>query len=403
MNLLADRKKILLFSTLNPYPFWAGSENLWFDFFMDPRVHRDLDLKAMLADSPVTREKGKQLNSVGITTGFYRHFNVDFTRRNMYRLRDKIRKKEIRTLPWYREIEKNKYDLVWFNVAALADLDELYYAVQICKKTATPYWLILQHGYEDFFCASQEELDRIASVANDARRFVFIADRNRQSLERAIGQQLPNAFRTVNSIPAAKIEQAHRLQQHDKELKDTSARFFNLGRFSPRDKAQHLILESLTDKVWKERDWQLEFIGVSGFGKSYLEKMIRYFGLNMDNIRITAHTSAVMEAIAANEVLLMPSLSEGTPFAMVESMACGKPALGTPVGGIPELIEEGKTGWLSDTVAVSSISEALERAWSDRERWTSMGQQAAAFVAEQYNQQSSFQKLLAKLQDDILS
>ena len=99
----------------------------------------------------------------------------------------------------------------------------------------------------------------------------------------------------------------------------------------------------------------------------------------------------------------MPSLSEGTPFAMVESMACGKPALGTPVGGIPELIEEGKTGWLSDTVAVSGISEALERAWSHRGQWTSMGQEAAAFVAEQYNQQSSFEILLAKLQDDILS
>lgn len=397
---MPDKKKILLFSTLNPYPFWAGSENLWFDFFLDPRVNSQLELKAMLADSPVTREKAIRLNQAGVSTGFYRHFNVDFTRRNMYRLGDKIRKKQVRTLPWFREIETKQYDLVWFNVAALADLDELYYAVQICKKSNTPYWLLLQHGYEDFFCTSQEEIDRIAAVSNDASRFLFIADKNRKALERGIGQGLSNAYRTVNAIPAATIEKA-RQSANTKNNNDGKARFFNLGRFSPRDKAQHLILESLSGKEWKERDWQLEFIGVSGFGKAYLEKMIRYFGLDAEKIRITPHTSAVMEAIAANDVLLMPSLSEGTPFAMVESMACGKPAMGTPVGGIPELIEAEKTGWLSASVSAESVREAMEKVWLDRGQWKTMGANAAAFVAATYNQENSFKALLSQLQEDI--
>ncbi|MBL0130283.1 MAG: hypothetical protein IPP43_03465 [Chitinophagaceae bacterium] len=54
-----SKPKILLFSTLSPYPFWAGSENLWYDFVCDKRVREELDFQIMLADSPVTRKKQK--------------------------------------------------------------------------------------------------------------------------------------------------------------------------------------------------------------------------------------------------------------------------------------------------------------------------------------------------------
>lgn len=392
--------KILLFSTLNPYPFWAGSENLWFDFVRDKRVSNTVSFTVMLADSPVTRNKTEFLKASGATVSFYKHFNVDFTRRNLYRVGDKIKNKSVRTLPWYNEIAKNKYNLVWFNVAALADLHELAYAVHLCKKTNTPYWLLLQHGYEDFFITSQQELDTVCEVALSAKRFIFIADRNQYSLERAIGQLLPNAFRTVNAIPASVIEKAasiSKLQQRQNE----KAKFFNLGRFSPRDKAQHLLLETLADNRWKQRNWQLNFIGVSGFGKHYLEMLVRYYNLSPEKIKIKAHTENVLEEMADNDVLLMPSLAEGTPFAMVEAMACGKPALGTPVGGIPELISNGETGWLTKTTAVADISNTLEQVWNDRERWAVMGQKARNFIAENYNQEKTFTPLRAALLEDM--
>lgn len=352
----------------------------------------------MLADSPVTKKKAELLIAAGALVSFYKHFNVDFTRRNLYRAGDKIRKRGIRTLPWYNEIAKNKYDHVWFNVAAFADLYELAYAVQLCKKTNTAYCLLLQHGYEDFFVTNQQELDIITEVAVSARRFIFIAGRNQLSLERAIGQKLPNAFRTVNALPASVISKANRLSQSHQF--NGTAKFFNLGRFSPRDKAQHLLLEALAGNQWKERDWQLNFIGVSGFGKSYLEKLVKFYGLGPDKIKITAYTENVLEEIASQDVLLMTSMSEGTPFAMAESMACGKPALGTPVGGIPELIQDGKTGWLSKSTSVNDISHKLEQVWNDREQWRTMGEKARIFITDNYNQETSFPPLLAALLEE---
>lgn len=398
---MAVNKKILLFSTLNPYPFWAGSENFWYDFVNDKRVNSVFQFKIMLADSPVTRKKAEQLSSAGIKTAFYKHFNVDFTRRNLFRLRDNVSQRSVRTLPWYKEITKNKYDLVWFNVAGLADLAELAYAVQLCKNTNTAYWLILQHGYEDFFPAAPEEMARVIDVATSAKRFIFIAEKNRVSLERAIGQQLKNDFRSVNAIAAHKIAEGLQLSLDNPVGNNPTARFFNLGRFAPKDKAQHLLLESFAGDQWKGRDWQLDFIGVSGFGKAYLEKLIHYYGLSPEQIKVTTHTEDVFTEIVKNDVLLMPSISEGTPFAMVESMACGRPALGTPVGGIPELIIDGQTGWLSRTVDLCDISDKLEELWVQKDHWKQMGGRAQKLIGEKYNQEQSILQLSVMLDGDI--
>src|SRR5215213_5838821 len=108
------KKKILLFSTLNPYPFWAGSETFWFDFVSDERVHSRFDFQLVLADSPATREKAALLAARGVKAEFYKHFNVDFARRNFYRLMDAAGKKETRTLPWFDRIADVQPDLVWF-------------------------------------------------------------------------------------------------------------------------------------------------------------------------------------------------------------------------------------------------------------------------------------------------
>ena len=111
-------------------------------------------------------------------------------------------------------------------------------------------------------------------------------------------------------------------------------------------------------------------------------------------------TQDVYAEVGKRDVLVMPSLAEGTPFAMIESMAAGRPAVGTPVGGIPELIIDGETGWLSRTADVSDIADAMERMWDDRERWTSMGAAAREYVFENNNEAKTHGVLLKALSED---
>lgn len=391
---------ILLYSTLNPFPHWAGSENLWYDL-VQWKGAAGLQFKVRLADSPVTRQKSGSFNKDNLSVAFYPHHNVHFARRNFYRLKDKLSRAPHRTQPWYDEISTGACDLVFFNVAALADLAPLSYATEKCRKAGIPYWLLLQHGYEDFFLHSEDELNKLKMVVKGAKRFVFISQRNRLTLERAMGEKLTNASHSVNAISREKMDLAGELAKNRPPSIEGRARFFNLGRFSPRDKAQHLLLESFAGMKWKERDWQLSFIGISGFGKTSLETMIKYYSLPSENIHIIPHTDNVLQAIIQEDVLLMPSLSEGTPFAMVESMACGRPALGTPVGGIPELIRDGETGWLSKSTDAGAIAEALEQCWEDRKRWSEMGNSARKNIAFNYNEENSFPQLVQWMQEDM--
>lgn len=52
--------------------------------------------------------------------------------------------------------------------------------------------------------------------------------------------------------------------------------------------------------------------------------------------------------IAASDFAVFPSLAEATSIAALEVMACGKPVISSSVGGLPEIIENGKNGLLVD-------------------------------------------------------
>jgi glycosyltransferase involved in cell wall biosynthesis len=181
---------------------------------------------------------------------------------------------------------------------------------------------------------------------------------------------------------------------------DGRARFYNLGRYSPKDKGQHLIIEALAGDAWKGREWTMSFIGVDAGGLQQIDRMAEHFGLPDGRLDFVAFTDDVYAEFSQRDVLVMPSLAEGTPFAMIESMAAGRPAVGTPVGGIPELIREGETGWLARTVDVRDITDALERMWADRERWTRMGKAARQHVLKNNNEENAHAELLDALQED---
>ena len=68
----------------------------------------------------------------------------------------------------------------------------------------------------------------------------------------------------------------------------------------------------------------------------------------------------------AADVFLLPARSEGVPVSLMEALACGVPAVTSAVGGIPELMENGKTGWMEDAEDVEAIVNRIRQLLANR-------------------------------------
>ncbi len=79
-----------------------------------------------------------------------------------------------------------------------------------------------------------------------------------------------------------------------------------------------------------------------------LEKNVNFYGWARDSKEIA-------QLMNKSEILIMPSYNEGGPRVILEAMACGVPVLATPVGIVPDVIEDGKSGriikWDTEDIA----------------------------------------------------
>jgi glycosyltransferase involved in cell wall biosynthesis len=74
--------------------------------------------------------------------------------------------------------------------------------------------------------------------------------------------------------------------------------------------------------------------------------------------------------------MLMPSELESFGLAALEAMACKVPTISTNVGGVPELIDHGKTGFLADVGDVDTMAKYAIDVLSDEKRLREMGELA---------------------------
>ncbi len=66
-------------------------------------------------------------------------------------------------------------------------------------------------------------------------------------------------------------------------------------------------------------------------------------------------------AYSAADVFVIPSIMDNLPNTVLESLMCGTPVIGFPVGGIPDMIQDGVNGLLTNEISVTSLFETLTR------------------------------------------
>jgi glycosyltransferase involved in cell wall biosynthesis len=102
-------------------------------------------------------------------------------------------------------------------------------------------------------------------------------------------------------------------------------------------------------------------------------------------VRFHGQVSDVRPIVAACAAIVCSSRSEGLGLALLEGMAMGKPVVAVPVGGVPEIVEDGVTGFLAGDGSPRALANAMGRALEDPKRLARMGRAARARVEQRFS------------------
>jgi glycosyltransferase involved in cell wall biosynthesis len=103
-----------------------------------------------------------------------------------------------------------------------------------------------------------------------------------------------------------------------------------------------------------------------------LERRAHELGVVRDTLFL-GYQEDVAPFYAAFDALVLPSSNEGTPVSAIEALAAGRPVVATRVGGVPDVVQEGRDGFLVDPGATDDLADRLTRLARDPELRERMG------------------------------
>jgi glycosyltransferase involved in cell wall biosynthesis len=109
-----------------------------------------------------------------------------------------------------------------------------------------------------------------------------------------------------------------------------------------------------------------------GPDRAQVEAEIRRLGL-AERVELAGERDDVPQLLAASDVFVLASRSEGLPVSVLEAMAAELPVAASAVGGLAELVDDGETGILVPAGDEVALAEALRRLVADPELRRKLG------------------------------
>lgn len=139
-----------------------------------------------------------------------------------------------------------------------------------------------------------------------------------------------------------------------------------------RVKDHATLLEACRILVESGHEFRLLVVG-DGPLRVQLEERTQFLGISKQVI-FTGTREDITDLMRAMDIFCLSSLSEGISLTLLEAMACGLPIVATAVGGNPEVVIGGKTGFLVEPSSPSLLSEKLAALISCEHLRAKMGQ-----------------------------
>jgi glycosyltransferase involved in cell wall biosynthesis len=200
---------------------------------------------------------------------------------------------------------------------------------------------------------SEESLARLAHVGIPPERLALVR----------------NALDGVSPVPA-------------RSPKNAVPVVVSVGRLS-REKGHRFLLEACSHLARRGRNVRLAIAG-SGPDLDSLISLARRLGIT-DRVLFLGHQDNVGDLLASADVFVLPSLKESLPLALLEACAAGVPAVASGVGGVGEVVTDGRTGLLVWPGDSHSLADAIQMLLDNPEAAVRMAQAAQEHVRSAFS------------------
>lgn len=257
----------------------------------------------------------------------------------------------------------------------------------LCRELGGPSYSFTAHGPEEF--DALEGLSLRQKIER-AKFVVAVSSFGRAQLCRCCEPRSWGKIRVVRcGVDGAFLNSSEAISPPANE----SRQFVCVGRLESQ-KGHIQLLEAVAGLVAEGKAIQVTLVG-DGSMRTVIEQRIGELRLQ-DNVRLAGWLSGVKvrDEILASRALVLASFAEGLPVVLMEAMALGRPVIATWVGGIPELVEPGKNGWLVPAGEGAGLMAALREVLEmDCEKLGAMGAEGRRRVMQNHDSAVEARKL----------
>ena len=125
-----------------------------------------------------------------------------------------------------------------------------------------------------------------------------------------------------------------------------------------------------------------------GEERSHLEELAKSLGVS-NQVRFTGAVLDTQKYLQVSDIFVIPSSIEGMPIILLEAMSCGLPCIGSKIGGIEDLIEEGQTGLFVTSGDVLDLKEKINTLISNKRLSSQLGQAARNAIQKHYSMETT--------------
>jgi len=176
-------------------------------------------------------------------------------------------------------------------------------------------------------------------------------------------------------------------------------RLLTIGRFVEKKGIEYAI-KAVSNLINRYPNVEYEIIG-DGTRRTTYEKMIHEYGVS-DKVQLIGwrEQSEVRQKLSEADIFIAPSVTassgdeEGTPTTIIEAQACGIPVVSTYHSGIPDVVIDGKTGYLVPERNEEELARKIEYLILNPELWQKMGSAGRDHMMKEFDSTNLSERLI---------